>query len=160
MQRFSVRTDKIRADKLWILLLSGRERTMKTKTIRQIVLINASPHDLYQAILDPKLHSKFTNSKASGSMKVGGKFTAYGGYISGTNISLEKDKKIVQKWTSADFPKGHYTQVTFEFKAEGKTAGKVTNLTFTQYNVPEENYEEIKQGWIDFYWKPLKEMFP
>ncbi len=128
---------------------------MAEKTIRQSVIINASPHDLYEAILDPKIHSEFTNSKATNTRAVGGKFTAYDGYISGTNLVLEKDKKIVQKWTSTDFPKGHFTEVKFEFRKEGKG----TKIIFTQTNVPEENYKEISQGWIEFYWNPLKEMF-
>jgi len=125
------------------------------KTIRQTISFKSSPHELYEAILDPKIHSKFTGSKATNTMKVGGKFTAYDDYISGTNLVLQKDKKIVQKWTSTDFPKGHFTEVTFEFKPQGKG----TKLIFTQTDVPDENYEEIKQGWIDFYWDPMKKMF-
>jgi activator of HSP90 ATPase len=128
---------------------------MSNKTIKQTIIIKASPHDLYEAILNPKIHSKFTNSKATNTMKVGGKFTAYDGYISGTNLILEKDKKIVQSWTSTDFPKGYFTKVIFEFKAEKNG----TKLTFMQENVSDENFEKIKQGWIDFYWEPLKKMF-
>ncbi len=31
-------------------------------------------------------------------------------------------------------------------------------LTFTQTDVPDEFYEDISQGWRDYYWKPMKEM--
>lgn len=124
------------------------------KTIKQTVSFKATPAQLYKAILDPKIHSEFTGAKAGGSMKVGGKFTAYDGYISGRNIELETDRKIVQEWTSTDFPKGHKTEVTFEFLPT-KTG---TKLVFTQTNVPDENYEEIAKGWKDFYWTPLKTM--
>lgn len=128
---------------------------MIMKTIRQTVIFNASPHQLYEAILDPEIHSNFTQARATNSRKAGGKFTAYDGYISGINLELDKDKKIVQKWTSTDFPEGHFTEVAFEFKSEGKG----TSLMFTQTNVPDKNYKEISKGWKDFYWKPLKKMF-
>jgi hypothetical protein len=28
-----------------------------------------------------------------------------------------------------------------------------------QSNVPADQVEDLKQGWVDFYWKPLKEYF-
>jgi hypothetical protein len=31
-------------------------------------------------------------------------------------------------------------------------------MTFTQTGVPAQFYEDIKQGWIDYYWTPMKEM--
>jgi len=31
-------------------------------------------------------------------------------------------------------------------------------MTFTQSDVPVKFYEDIKQGWIDYYWTPMKEM--
>ena len=125
------------------------------KTIKQKVTFNVTPAQLYEAILDPKIHSKFSGAKATGSMKVGGKFTAWDGYIFGTNLVLEKNKKIVQQWTSTDFPKGHMTEVTFEFLR----LAKGTKLVFTHKNVPDENYEDTSQGWKDFYWIPLQTWF-
>ena len=125
------------------------------KTIRQTVLIDATAKELYGAILDPKIHAKFTGAKATGSMKVGGKFTAYDGYISGINLELEENKKIVQQWTSTDFPKDYHTEATFEFLPQERG----TKLVFTQKNVPEKNYKDIAQGWRDYYWMPLKAWF-
>lgn len=125
------------------------------KTIRQTVLIDATPKELYEAILDPKIHAKFTGAKATGSMKPDGKFTAYDGYISGVNLELEENKKIVQQWTSTDFSKDHFTEATFEFLPQERG----TKLVFAQKNVPEENYKEIAQGWRDYYWTPLKSWF-
>jgi activator of HSP90 ATPase len=125
------------------------------KTITQTTFFKAPPHELYEAILDPKKHAQFTLSKAANDRKVGGKFSAYDDYITGINLFLEPDKKIVQKWTSTDFPKGHYSEVTFDFKKNGTG----TELVFTQTKVPDSQYAEISQGWEDFYWKPLRDMF-
>lgn len=127
---------------------------MKIKTIRQSVTIKATPHEVYEALMDSRKHSKFTEAKASISRKMGGKFKAYGDYISGVNLELVPDKKIVQSWRGSDWPKGHYSKVTFSLK---RVKGG-TRLTFRQSGLPEKYYKDISQGWRDYYWKPMKEM--
>jgi uncharacterized protein YndB with AHSA1/START domain len=119
---------------------------MKTKTIRQIVTFKASPHVVYEALMDSRKHSRFTGDTASISRKIGGKLKAYGDYIEGVNLELVPDEKIVQSWRANDWPEGHYSRVTFSLKG----LEKGTQLTFTQSDVPEEFYEEIGQGWEDF----------
>jgi activator of HSP90 ATPase len=125
---------------------------MKTKTIRQSVTFKASPKTIYEMLMDSRKHAAFTGSKARISRKVGGKFTAYDDYISGTNLELVPNKKIVQSWRGNDWPEGHFSQATFAFKA----VKGGTRLTFIQTGVPAEQYEGIKKGWIEFYWEPMK----
>lgn len=129
---------------------------MKPKIITQTVTFKrVTPQQLYDALMTSKQHSQFTGDKAKISTKVGGKFTAYDGYISGKNLELVPGKKIVQLWRGSDWPAGEYSTVTFSFKK--LTTG--TQLTFVQKEVPVEFYTDIKQGWKDFYWQPLKEFF-
>ena len=128
---------------------------MKTKNIRQTVTIKASAHNIYELLMDSKKHSRLTGGEASISRKVGEKFTVYDGDMDGINLELIPDKKIIQTWRYSDWPAGHYSKVTFSLKElkEGKT-----RLTFTQTGVPEQFYEDISQGWKDYYWQPIKEM--
>jgi len=123
------------------------------KTIKQKVSFNAQAHDVFELLMDSKKHAAFTGDSAKISRKKGGKFTAYGDYIEGENLEIVPDKKIVQKWRAADWPEGHYSKATFEFTEKN---GKTT-LTFTQDNVPNDQYSGIKQGWVDYYWKPMKD---
>ena len=131
-----------------------KESGMNTKTIRQTITFKTSPHEVYEALMDSKKHSEFTGSRAVISRKVEGKFTAFDGYSEGVNLELVPDKKIVQTWRAADWQNGHYSQVTFSLKE----VNGVTKLSFTQTGVPEEHYDEISQGWRDFYWTPMKKM--
>jgi len=126
----------------------------KTKTIRQTVSIKASPHDVYESLMDSRKHGRFTGGPSRISRKVGGKFSVYDGYASGVNLELQADRKIVQTWRAEDWPKGHFSEVRFEMTST-KTG---TRLSFVQTGVPAEFYKDIKQGWIDFYWKPMKEL--
>ncbi|HUL29252.1 MAG TPA: SRPBCC family protein [Thermodesulfobacteriota bacterium] len=127
---------------------------MEMKTIRQSVTFKASPHAVYEALMDSRRHARFTGAKAKISRKVKGKFFAYDGYIEGVNLDLVPDKKIVQSWRGSDWPEGHFSRATFSLK-------KVENgvrLTFTQSKVPARHYRDISRGWRDYYWKPMKEM--
>jgi len=124
------------------------------KTIRQSITFEAIPHEVYEALMDSRKHARFTGAKASISHKVGGRFTAYDGYIEGVNLNLVPDKKIVQSWRGSDWPKGHYSKATFSLKK----VKNGTHLTFTQSGVPDQYYNDISQGWRDYYWKPMKEM--
>ena len=66
---------------------------IKKSIITQKIIVGASPMDVYQAFIDPKKHSEFTGSKATGKASVGSKFTAWDGYIQGKILELEKGKK-------------------------------------------------------------------
>lgn len=124
------------------------------KTIRQSVTFKASPRQVYEAVMDSKTHAKFTGGRAVISRKVGGLFSIFDGYAQGTNMALVPGKKIVQSWRASDWPKGHYSKITFALRKV--PAG--TRLTFTHNGVPDRHYASTKQGWIDFYWTPMKEM--
>jgi activator of HSP90 ATPase len=127
-----------------------------TETITQVVFIHADPADVYEAFIDPRKHSAFTGSKATCDPRVGGKFTAWDGYISGTNLKLEKGKRIVQEWKTTEWPKG-CPPSTVDFSFNPKEGG--TELTMVHSNVPAEQAEEYRQGWVDSYWDPMKEYF-
>jgi len=129
---------------------------MKVSTIRQKTLISATPDEVYEAFIDAKKHSAFTGSKATDDPRVGGKFTAWDGYISGKNLELEKGKRIVQEWMTTEWPEGHpLSRLELTFKKTEKR----TEIRMVHSGVPSEQAADIRQGWIDFYWKPLKEYF-
>lgn len=127
-------------------------KPIKTKNLKQGAMISASPHEVYEMLMDSRKHSAFTNEKASISRKVGGKFTCYGGWILGKNVKLTKDREILQSWRGKDWPKGHYSTVKFLLKK----AGKGTKLMFSQTGIPANKYKDISSGWKEFYWGPMK----
>jgi activator of HSP90 ATPase len=125
-----------------------------SKTIKQSVTFKAKPHEVYEILMDEKKHTEFTGGEARINRKVGGKFSIYGGEISGVNIELVPDKRIVQSWRYSDWEEDMYSTATFVLE---EVTGH-THLTFTQSGVPDDKYEDIKQGWKDYYWAPMKEM--
>lgn len=130
--------------------------SLKVATIRQRVVVSASPEEVYEAFMDAKRHSEFTGSKATCDARVGGSFSAWDGYISGRNVELERGKRIVQEWITTEWPEGYppsRLELTFK-KVEGDT-----EILMVHSRVPEEQAEDVKQGWTDFYWNLLKDYF-
>ena len=118
--------------------------------------INASPKEIYDAWLDTKKHAAMTGSTAFVTPGVGGKFSAWDGYIEGTTLELEPNKRIVQAWRSSDFPEGSpdsRVEITFEQAGEG------TKVTIKHTNLPDGRGPEFKDGWDEFYFEPMKAYF-
>ena len=123
-----------------------------SKLIRQTVTFRAAPHAVYEALMDSRKHAAFTGGAAKISRQVGGEIMAYDGYITGRNLALVPDEKIVQEWHASEWDAGHLSKVTF--KLAPVAAG--TRLRFTHSHVPDKFVDDIRQGWIDNYWIPLK----
>ncbi len=122
-----------------------------SRIIEQTVIFKASPHDVYEALMDSAKHAAFTGDEAFISREVGGEISAYGGYIRGINLELVPDRKIVQHWRAVDWPEGLYSTVTFLLTLNGDT----TRLEFTHLGVPDGEEDNFAQGWIDNYWERM-----
>jgi activator of HSP90 ATPase len=130
--------------------------SVRVTTIKQTVIIPAAPDKVYEAFMNARIHSEFTGSKATCNPIVGGRFTAWDGYIFGKNLELEKGKKIVQEWKTTEWPKG-YGPSRFELTLKKVKDG--TEVIMVHSKVPEEQAAELAEGWNEFYWTPLKEHF-
>ena len=84
-----------------------------------------------------------------------GKFSAFGGYCTGYNISLIENRKIEQAWhfSEEDWPDDYYSTCTFILDP----APTGTKLTFIQRGIPESSYKAIRAGWKSYYWTPILE---
>ena len=129
----------------------------KKKSIEQEIIIKGTPHEIYEVFMDSKKHSKLTESKAKINREVGGSFSIYEGALSGKNVELIQDKKIVQTWRGSgeNWLKGYYSTIILVFEP----VDKGTLIKFTHSNIPEGAYESVKEGWDNYYWGPLKDMF-
>lgn len=128
----------------------------KTTAFHQVHRIPASPAAVYRALIDPEEHAAFTGSEATGEPKVGAAFTAWDGYIHGKIVELEEDRKIVQAWSTTEWPAD---QPPSKVEIRLEPDGDETRLTLVHSEVPESQAESYRQGWIDYYWSPLQQYF-
>ena len=119
-------------------------------------VIPAKPSEIYKAWLSSREHSAMTGSTAKVTGKVGGKFSAWDGYIFGKTLELEPERRIVQAWRTSEFPNEAPDSRLEVLLVETKTGTKVT---FTHTEIPDGQADSYKQGWEDFYFKPMKQYF-
>ena len=119
-------------------------------------VINATPEQIYKAWLSTKGHSDMTGSPAKVESKVKGKFTAWDGYIFGETLELKPYTRIVQAWRTTEFPEGS-PDSRMEILLE--PVNGETKITINHSNIPEGQADDYKQGWQDFYFKPMKSYF-
>ena len=124
------------------------------KSFKLSVTLPVGVSELYKAWLDSKQHTVFTGGEANCSSKLNGAFTAWDGYISGKNLELLPDEKIIQEWRAADFAeddKSSLLQLNFESAGRGKT-----KLTLSHSHLPDNLADSLKSGWREHYFIPMK----
>jgi activator of HSP90 ATPase len=118
-------------------------------------VIPCDPFNLYEAWLSSEGHANLTGSPANASDQVDGEFRAWDGYIWGRNLELEPGKRILQAWRTSEFDKSapdSLVEIRFE------PSGKETKVTIRHWNLPADG-TQYQQGWIDFYFSPMKAYF-
>ena len=127
---------------------------MVTGSIHQTIEFQASSSDVYEMLMDEKLHAIITGSDVTLNREVKGTFNVFDGYCSGYNMVLSPGEEIVQAWNfkEENWPANHYSICTFKLK---DIAGGCS-LDFTQTGVPEQHIESLSEGWEQYYWQPMK----
>lgn len=118
-------------------------------------ILPASPNAIYQAWLDSTEHAAMTGGGANVSDQVGGSFSAWDDYISGTNIALEPGRRILQTWRTVEFEEtdpDSQLEISFDPHEEG------TKVTIRHTNLPPHG-DQYEQGWVENYFEPMSKYF-
>jgi activator of HSP90 ATPase len=127
----------------------------KSITIHQEIDFNASPQQLYEALLDAKQFTEFSGRPAEINREVGGAFSLFKGHIVGRNVELVPNQRIVQAWRVVTWPEGAYSIAGFELKPQGSG----TRLVLDHIGFPEGLHDHLAAGWEENYWSLLKKYF-
>ncbi len=122
-------------------------------TIHQEIIFKASPIRVYEALTDSKQFSLVTGGTPTEiSKEEGGSFSCFGGMVTGRNIELVPNQRIVQAWRAGNWDAGVYSIVKFDLKEQGSD----TLLVFDHSGFPESQGEHLAAGWHENYWKLLE----
>ena len=127
---------------------------MSKTIVQKVVFKNTTPNALYELYMNAKKHTVATGAPAKITAKEGSKYSAHGGYITGKNLQLVKDKLIVQSWRTLEWDKKDVDS-TFIINLESK--GKDVVLHAIHANVPNAHADSINDGWHKHYWEPWKQ---
>jgi activator of HSP90 ATPase len=135
------------------------------EAIHQEPVFKASRKRVYEALTDANQFAKVVELSAAmkgGGMKTGaamvkisreagGAFSAFGGYVTGRQIELVANERIVQVWRAGSWDPGSYSIARFalvEFGGE-------TKIKFDHTGFPKGQAEHLAEGWKGNYWEPL-----
>jgi len=133
------------------------------KSIHQESVFNPSRKRVYEALLDTKQFDKVIQlSEAMKSMapgakpteinrELGGAFALFGGYITGRQIELVANERIVQAWRAGSWAPGIYSIAKFELIEQDSS----TKIAFDHTGFPRGTGEHLAAGWKANYWEPL-----
>jgi uncharacterized protein YndB with AHSA1/START domain len=129
---------------------------MPVEFIRLSSHLPASAERVYAAWLDALEHSRMTGGKATVEPRVGGRHTAWDGYIEGEILELEPGLRIVQSWRSTEFPPGH-PDSRLEIRLMETPGGCEVMLAHSE--IPEGQGEQYETGWQEHYFNPMTRYF-
>jgi len=131
-----------------------KEISHSAESIHQEVILKAAPARVYEALTDAKKFQQVVllsaavksgmvqTTPAEISPEAGGAFTLFDGHISGRNIDLIPNERIVQAWRAGDWAIGTYSIARFVLTKEG--AG--TRLVFDHTGFPVGQAEHLADG--------------
>jgi len=131
--------------------------------IHQEVVFKASPARVYHALTDPREFDKIVllsgalqamalkNTPAEISSAPGGPFAVFGGYITGRQLELLPNTRIIQVWRSASWPPHIHSIARFELTEHSDG----TKLFFDHTGFPNSDAVSLATGWQQHYWEPL-----
>jgi len=123
------------------------------KTFKKYYIIPASQQDVYLALTTPATIHLWSGEKAEMSTEPGSEFSLWDGSIMGKNIEFVQDSKIVQQWYFGDQVEESIVTIKLHPHKHG------TSLEINHTNIPDEDYDDIVEGWENNYIAGLEEFY-
>ena len=115
------------------------------KHFKKTFRINAEPSDIYSALTNPYTIALWSGYRAVMSLEPGSEFSLWEGDITGRNIEFVPDRKIVQEWNFGDQEHKSVVSITIEPEKENSI------VTVEHTNIPDDDFENIAEGWREYY---------
>ncbi len=123
------------------------------KDFKKYYILSATPEEVFAALTNPATIQLWSGDPAIMSTEAGSEFSLWEGNIEGKNLAFEKDKKIVQQWYFGD--QKEESIVTMKLFADRNK----TSLELRHTNIPDDDYDNIVDGWDNVYLGSLIEFY-
>ena len=123
------------------------------KSFKKYYIIPAQPEEIYLALTNPSTIHLWTGEPAEMSTEPGSEFSLFDGSIVGKNVQFETGKKIIQQWYFGDQEVESIVSIKLHPHPRG------TSIELNHSNIPDEDYDDIVEGWNDIYFTALYEFY-
>ncbi len=123
------------------------------KDFKKYYIIQAPPEEVYLALTREATIQLWSGAQAEMRKEPGTEFSLWDGSIVGKNLEFETGKKIVQQWYFGD--QVDESIVTIKLHPDSKG----TSVELRHTNIPDDDYDEIIDGWNTIYFGSLQEFY-
>ena len=123
------------------------------KTFKKIFNISAEPSDVYAALTNPYTIALWSGYSAVMSEEEGSEFSLWEGDITGRNIQIIPNQKVVQEWFFGDQEVKSIVTIVIEPDREN------SKVTVEHTNIPDEDFADIAEGWREYYFGAINNFF-
>lgn len=114
--------------------------------------ITADPEEVFAALTNPFQIEIWSGYPADMKPEIGYVFSLWEGDITGVNLEVKPNRSLVQEWFFGEQEEQSIVRITLK-KEGGKTL-----LELTHTNIPADVYNEITEGWREYYLGSVKDM--
>ena len=123
------------------------------KDFKKYFKIPTTPEEVYIALTNPFTIELWSGYPAIMDEKTETEFSLWEGDIIGKNLEMITNKKVVQEWYFGDQPEKSIVTINlFEDK-------KGTQVELNHTNIPDDDFDNIKDGWNEYYFGAIKAFF-
>ncbi len=114
--------------------------------------ITADREEVFTALTNPFQIEIWSGHPADMKAEAGYEFSLWDGDITGMNLEVVPNRKLVQEWYFGEQKEASIVKI------ELKQNGAETFVQLQHTNIPDEVYDEITEGWREYYFGSVKEM--
>jgi activator of HSP90 ATPase len=123
------------------------------KDFKKYYMIPAPPEEVYLALTLEGTIQLWTGDVAEMKAEPDTEFSLWDGSITGKNLEFETNKKIVQEWYFGEQKERSIVTIKLHPDPQG------TSVELRHTNIPDEDYEDIVDGWSTTYFGSLREFY-
>lgn len=123
------------------------------KDFKKYYILPAPPEDVYRALTTEGTIQLWTGDDAQMNAVPGSEFSLWDGSIVGKNLEFEEGKKIIQQWYFGDQLEESIVTIKLHLHPDG------TSVELRHTNIPDQDYEDIVDGWTHAYFGSLQEFY-
>ncbi len=123
------------------------------KDYKKYYVLPATPEEVYLALTNPVSIEIWTGEAAEMTAEPGTEFSLWEGSIQGKNLEFEENKKLVQQWYFGEQEEPSIVTIKLHPDKRG------TSAELKHTNIPDDDYNDIVEGWDSAYFGSLEEFF-
>jgi activator of HSP90 ATPase len=123
------------------------------KDFKKYYIIPAPPEEVYLALTREPTIELWTGARAQMQAEAGTEFSLWDDSIIGKNLLFEENRKIVQQWYFGEEHEDSIVTIKLHPHKQG------TSVELHHSNIPEEDYENITDGWNEDYFGSLADFY-